>query len=120
MKKIALILLSVSACTLEQTNPNLVATAATVRVTREPDSVKACTFLGAVSATEQPGYTTTRGLTLVEGVAAITVLQARAGGMGADTVEVTNGHSRQSSKEGRSDCRVARTSPSRSRSRAST
>lgn len=77
-------------CSTAAQHPELVARVSQVRVVRDPESVRGCSFLRAVSATEDPGYTTSRGLQLVAGTPAITTLQLRALQAGGDAVEVTN------------------------------
>jgi hypothetical protein len=77
-------------CSTAAQHPELVARVSQVRVVRDPESVRGCSFLRVVSAAEDPGYTTSRGLQLVAGTPAITTLQLRALQAGGDTVEVTN------------------------------
>jgi Domain of unknown function (DUF4156) len=77
-------------CSTAAMHPELVAEAAQVRVVRDPEAVRGCAFLQAISATQEPGYTTTGGLPLDAGTPAITMLQLRAQQAGGDTVEVTN------------------------------
>src|SRR5262249_44295498 len=85
-----LVVLAASACSTAQLHPELVANAAKVRVVRDPSAVAGCKFLSAVSATEEPGYTSRAGIVYDPGTPAITLLQARAHSYGADTVEVTS------------------------------
>lgn len=77
-------------CSTAQLHPELVAAAAKVRVVRDPSAVAGCKFLTAVSATEEPGYTSQSGIVYDPGTPAITLLQARAHTYGGDTVEVTS------------------------------
>jgi hypothetical protein len=77
-------------CSTNSMHPDLVARASKVRVVSDPEAVRGCTFLRSVTAREEPGFTTSRGLVLDPGVPAMTLLQAYAQIAGADTLEVAN------------------------------
>lgn len=83
-------LASVIGCSTAATHPELVARVSQVRIVRDSEAIRGCSFLRAVSATEEPGFTTSSGIVLDAGTPAITMLQLRVQQAGGDTVEVTN------------------------------
>ncbi len=74
-------------CSTAQLRPELVESAAKVRVVSEPAAVASCKLLSAITAT---GYTSRAGIVYDTGTPAITLLQARASSYGANTLELTS------------------------------
>ncbi len=74
-------------CSSAQLRPELVESAAKVRVVSEPAAVAGCKFLSAIAAT---GYTSKAGIVYDTGTPAITLLQARASSYGANSLELTS------------------------------
>jgi hypothetical protein len=77
-------------CSTASQHPELVAKAAQVRVVQDSAAVDGCTFLRAVTGTEEPGYVSRAGIVYDRGTPAITMLQIAAQFYGADTVQVTS------------------------------
>jgi hypothetical protein len=74
-------------CSTAQFHPELVASAARVRVVSDREAVSGCKFLSAINAF---GYTSREGIVYGTGTPAITLLQARANSYGANTLELTS------------------------------
>lgn len=85
-----LVCLSLAGCETAKVSHALLDAASSVRVAQSLESVKACTLLGGVSATETDTHWSMTDMAQIQGVSALTLLQFAAKGVGADTVLVTS------------------------------